>query len=975
LLSAFFGYPLGKSKKKLLLILSITILLLSSLPLLAIQNNVLGQTTPIFSDDFETGNFNAWTGTKSFNSGVTSSVQTSTSFSGAYAIRATVADGAGESGACVYKDLGANYNAINARVYVEISAKPAVGGVLEIFGYSGDGWLPNAVGTRVDLENDNGVVQWRLNYYNNGWQSAYAGPVNVGAWYYVEARLVIGNGIGETHLYVNGAEVITKTGLTNIAPGNSVRYFSLGIDDEVGSNTLNSFFDSVVISNAYIGPNQPSPTPTPAPSPTPSPSPTPTPTATPTPTPSPTPTPASTPTPTPTPTATPTPKPTPTPTPTPIPTLSPSSTPKPTATPTPTPTPIPSPSPTPKPTAIPIPTPTPSPTPNPTPSPLIFQDGFESGNFNAWTTTDGAGTHTQTVETTNPHHGTYDAKFTAGANSEGWAQKTIPNSPIIYFQQYIKLANLPTSGTRLYLGTIQNTNSNNNVDVFIENSSGQYYWGIYSSINGAIYNDRETTPSNPQLGQYYCVESCRDVTNSRSRLWVDGTLKVDVSRPNSGNANGIYSGITWTTNTATVYVDCIKIANSYIQPESSPPPTPTPTPTPSTTPTPIPTSPPIYKETTITKQIQASWIADDGTLYAGSGNTLYKSADQGKTWQSLLTFSGTSAGINCVFINKLNYVFVSPTSDATSLGLWRSTNAGLSWTKVSTLSPGCSIFTMAQDSNGNLFAGIYTTGSVGNATILKSTDNGAHWTTVYYDSHARHIHCVTVDLANNYIYAAVGDVRVDPNWYTYVIRATDDGAGNSSWKKIWTLPQMLSVQAIDTTDSNPTPLARIFATDYDNGQVYRTTDDVNFNLVLETGDQCYGFWIRTNNLNGNIYVSFTSGEHPTNWIAGIWVSNNNGVTWTNYKTFPVHGAYLGSGSASNFFQGTMYYSVNLDSGWQNGIRIYPDYSGSGQTQTTVSYAGSASSLSLNALLLVSAAFTFTANMVFNKSNFKLPRLR
>ena len=229
--------------------------------------------------------------------------------------------------------------------------------------------------------------------------------------------------------------------------------------------------------------------------------------------------------------------------------------------PTPTPTPTPSPSPT--------PTATPTPTPTPTPGGLLFQDGFESGNFNSWTSTGGSGTHTQTVETANPHHGSYDAKITMGSSGEGWAQKTITSSPVVYLQQYIKLANLPSSGNRIYLGTIQSSNSNNNVDVFIENSGGQYYWGTYSSINGAVYHDRESSPSNPQAGVYYCVETCRDVTNSRSKLWVDGTLKVDVSRPHVGNANNIYSGISYTPNSATVYFDCVKVSTAYIEPEGT----------------------------------------------------------------------------------------------------------------------------------------------------------------------------------------------------------------------------------------------------------------------------------------------------------------------------------------------------------------------------------------------------------------------
>lgn len=244
---------------------------------------------------------------------------------------------------------------------------------------------------------------------------------------------------------------------------------------------------------------------------------------------------------------------------------------------------------------------------------------------------------------------------------------------------------------------------------------------------------------------------------------------------------------------------------------------------------------------------------------------------------------------------------------------------------------------MAEDSYGNLFAGIYTTGTtVGNASICRSIDGGAHWTVVYYDSSARHVHCVEVDKSNNYVYASIGDERVSSSWHASVIRATDGGVGNSSWKKILSLPQILGIEVVNAKDAygNLVPVARLFATDYDNGQIYRTTNDVGFNLVLDNGAQSYCYWIRTNDLNGYIYASFVGGEHPTQWVAGIWMSTNGGASWTLYKSLPIHYAYFGSCAASNFVQGTMYYSLQLDSGWQNGIKIYPDYSGSSQSLFT-----------------------------------------
>jgi hypothetical protein len=329
----------------------------------------------------------------------------------------------------------------------------------------------------------------------------------------------------------------------------------------------------------------------------------------------------------------------------------------------------------------------------------------------------------------------------------------------------------------------------------------------------------------------------------------------------------------------------------------------------------------------------------DGTLYAGSDQTLYKSTDQGVSWQPLIKFNDSSITLSAIYVNHLNYVFAAPDvlANSASSGIWRSVDAGQTWVRVMRLPVSCSTLSMGEDSNGNLFFGIYTYGTVANASICKSTDGGAHWTIVYYNSTGRHVHGIAVDKSNNYIYATLGDENVGP-CHASVIRSTDDG---STWQQILVLPQMLAVEVIDTTtvDGKLQPAARLFATDYLNGQIYRRTDDVNFNLVLDIGVQGYCYWIRANDLNGQLYASFVAGEHPTQWIAGIWTSTNNGLTWKIYQSFTTQTMYCGSGAASDFVQGNLYFTIVLDSGWQNGLRIYPDYSGSSQTQSQVANLG------------------------------------
>jgi hypothetical protein len=59
-------------------------------------------------------------------------------------------------------------------------------------------------------------------------------------------------------------------------------------------------------------------------------------------------------------------------------------------------------------------------TPTPTPAPVVFQDGFESGNLSAWTSSSGLSIQTALV-----HTGSYAAQGTT-TNGTTYAKKTLP---------------------------------------------------------------------------------------------------------------------------------------------------------------------------------------------------------------------------------------------------------------------------------------------------------------------------------------------------------------------------------------------------------------------------------------------------------------------------------------------------------------------------------------------------------------------
>ncbi len=390
-----------------------------------------------------------------------------------------------------------------------------------------------------------------------------------------------------------------------------------------------------------------------------------------------------------------------------------------------------------------------------------------------------------------------------------------------------------------------------------------------------------------------------------------------------------YEATLATTNTTATPI-LYDVTISYSQTEPSPTPTPTSTPTPTPTPNDsiiytlninmnATVKELIYEESQVSLQTETTWIASDGTVYASYGSTLYKSSDGGESWQELRSFS--AAHLQSLFVDSRDYVYFSPSADADAnyRGLWVSTNQGQSWTRTLSLSSDCSIWAIDEDANGNVFAGVYTGGyTVGNARIYKSSDNGTTWDSVYHNSTGRHIHDIAVDKSNNYIYAAVGDDYL--SWTSYMIRSIDGGA---TWSQILSgIPQIVAVEAI--------PGARLLGTDNpisDNGRIFKTTDDADYSQVLSTGVDCYGFWFRTNPLNGRIYTSFVSGEHSP-YYSWIFTSDNNGATWLTYHTYTVSTAYYGSPSASNFVNGTMYYSLILDNGTQNCYKIYPTYTSS-----------------------------------------------
>lgn len=297
-------------------------------------------------------------------------------------------------------------------------------------------------------------------------------------------------------------------------------------------------------------------------------------------------------------------------------------------------------------------------------------------------------------------------------------------------------------------------------------------------------------------------------------------------------------------------------------------------------------------------------------IYAATKDTLFKSTDGGLTWTQLLTFPNATE-VRAVYAAANGSIYVSGMSSAgapymasTDTGLWQSTD-GTNFTRVLTLGEQECIWGIDEDASGNIYAGVYHLSAGNNSTIYKSTDNGATWGSVY-SGVSRHIHGVNVDKVSGVIYAVVGDNGP----VNSLIKSSDSGA---TWDLfLTTIPQMTVALA--------TPTSRLFGSDYPGiGRIYRTTDDATSTITLDTHYQnC--FFLRRNPATGNIYAGFKTDPSTTGLLSAmVYVSTDDGISWTVVTQFDNLLAGEGVWFGSNFYGGKMIIGYKTCGIFRNGI--------------------------------------------------------
>jgi hypothetical protein len=187
---------------------------------------------------------------------------------------------------------------------------------------------------------------------------------------------------------------------------------------------------------------------------------------------------------------------------------------------------------------------------------VVFSNGFEEGDFSAWSGTDG----TPTIVESPTHHGRYAMKLNAIPE---YARIAVPDNDTLHVKCSFRLTEIPTAEDPLGL-----------LDV------GSAFWAIISYVQ--VIDDAigyacqfpgrgDWIPVEWQINQWYTFElkSYRHATEGELRFWFDG---VDVSSWTDLDTSGIpddgyyvmFGSRGAPEATYTTYIDCCAVDNAFI---------------------------------------------------------------------------------------------------------------------------------------------------------------------------------------------------------------------------------------------------------------------------------------------------------------------------------------------------------------------------------------------------------------------------
>jgi hypothetical protein len=195
-----------------------------------------------------------------------------------------------------------------------------------------------------------------------------------------------------------------------------------------------------------------------------------------------------------------------------------------------------------------------------------FRDGFESGDFSAWTSTSGSVSIVQSP-IYQGSNSCRTAVITGATNV--MCLKTMPEVSEIYMRSYVYFQNLPQETSDYVAVGPRFSNNGTALASVIVNGANPNKWGIRRGSN----NYWQSTTSAIQTGKWYCVELHLklDDPNGILRLWLDGVQIVEQTSITGSTlvnevSENLYLLVT-EQSSIVVFHDNIKVSGSYIGPE------------------------------------------------------------------------------------------------------------------------------------------------------------------------------------------------------------------------------------------------------------------------------------------------------------------------------------------------------------------------------------------------------------------------
>ncbi|MBI5647308.1 MAG: HYR domain-containing protein [Ignavibacteriae bacterium] len=303
------------------------------------------------------------------------------------------------------------------------------------------------------------------------------------------------------------------------------------------------------------------------------------------------------------------------------------------------------------------------------------------------------------------------------------------------------------------------------------------------------------------------------------------------------------------------------------------------------------------------------------TVYAGGGEVLYstnpwlydgrgmfKSTDAGATWTNITNGFGSQTQFGAIAVSRhnSNVVFAALGSgywhlgNLTNEGVWRSTDAGTTWTRVLNQSDAHDVW-VHPDSAGYIYAAIG--GAHAGSGVYRSTDNGATW---------------SLSSAGLPVGTSIGRIQVSQsparpatmysiiyNGTTRLYKTTDGGAG---WFQVSVGTQLGGNYGGGWSDqgwydlcvaAHPTDTNIVMT---GNMELFRATNGASMN-VLRTNPS--GAWyspchvdyhiIRFSPSNPNVaYIGSDGGVYKSTDAGATWFDVNNGINTIQFYRFASH---------------------------------------------------------------------------------------